>query len=51
MRVCVRFNPEPLAAGKHSANYLASLWANYNGSDSDGFLTDLFAQYGIDDAK
>ncbi|KAG8686989.1 hypothetical protein FRC11_008004 [Ceratobasidium sp. 423] len=46
-----QYNPEPLAAAKHSSNYLASQWTKYNGSDPDGFLTDLFAQYGIKDAN
>ncbi|CAE6489319.1 unnamed protein product [Rhizoctonia solani] len=46
-----QYNPEPLAAAKHSSSYLASQWAQYNGSDSDGYLTNLFAQYGINDAN
>ncbi|KAF8751090.1 Alkaline phosphatase [Rhizoctonia solani] len=45
------YNPEPLAAAKHSSSYLASQWTKYNGTDPDGFLTDLFAQYGINDAN
>ncbi|CAE6426951.1 unnamed protein product [Rhizoctonia solani] len=46
-----QYNPEPLAAAKHSSSYLAAQWTRYNGSDPDGFLTDLFAQYGINDAN
>ncbi|CAE6477923.1 unnamed protein product, partial [Rhizoctonia solani] len=46
-----QYNPEPLAAAKHSSSYLASQWTKYNGTDPDGFLTDLFAQYGINDAN
>ncbi|KAF8732495.1 Alkaline phosphatase, partial [Rhizoctonia solani] len=46
-----QYNPEPLAAAKHSSSYLASQWTKYNGTDPDAFLTDLFAQYGINDAN
>jgi alkaline phosphatase len=46
-----QYNPAPLAAGKHSSVYLATQWANYNGTDPDGYLTGLFQQYGINDAK
>ncbi|CAE6461842.1 unnamed protein product [Rhizoctonia solani] len=46
-----QYNPEPLAAAKHSSSYLAAQWTKYNGSDPDSFLTELFAQYGIKDAN
>ncbi|KAG9124932.1 hypothetical protein FRC07_009645 [Ceratobasidium sp. 392] len=46
-----QYNPEPLAAAKHTSSYLAAQWTKYNGSDPDGFLTSLFAQYGINDAN
>ncbi|KAG8705463.1 hypothetical protein FRC09_002940 [Ceratobasidium sp. 395] len=46
-----QYNPEPLAAAKHTSSYLAAQWTKYNGSDPDGYLTSLFAQYGINDAN
>ncbi|KAG8728162.1 hypothetical protein FRC12_021970 [Ceratobasidium sp. 428] len=46
-----QFNPAPLAKAKHSAGYLAVAWAEYNGSDPDSYLTELFAKYGISDAN
>ncbi|CAE6391386.1 unnamed protein product, partial [Rhizoctonia solani] len=46
-----QYNPAPLAGASHSSSYLASQWAKYNGSDPDGYLQDLFKQYGINDAN
>ncbi|KAG8735992.1 hypothetical protein FRC10_009930 [Ceratobasidium sp. 414] len=46
-----QFNPAPLADAKHSAGYIATAWAEYNGSDPDSRLTELFAEYGIYDAN
>ncbi|CAE6461827.1 unnamed protein product [Rhizoctonia solani] len=46
-----QYNPAPLASASHSSSYLASQWAKYNGSDPDGYLLDLFKQYGINDAN
>ena len=46
-----QYNPAPLASATHSSSYLASLWAKYNGTDPDGYLTSLFQQYGINDAN
>ncbi|QRV78782.1 alkaline phosphatase [Ceratobasidium sp. AG-Ba] len=46
-----QYNPEPLAAAKHTSSFLAGQWNKYNGSDPDGFLSDIFAQYGIKDAN
>ncbi|KAG8710384.1 hypothetical protein FRC11_004569, partial [Ceratobasidium sp. 423] len=46
-----QYNPVPLADASHSSSYLASLWANYNGSEPDNYLLDLFKQYGINDAN
>ncbi|KAG9099944.1 hypothetical protein FRC06_004685 [Ceratobasidium sp. 370] len=46
-----QFNPAPLADAKHSAGYIATAWAEYNGSDPDSYLNKLFAEYGIYDAK
>ncbi|CAE6428026.1 unnamed protein product [Rhizoctonia solani] len=46
-----QYNPVPLAGASHSSSYLASQWAKYNGSDPDGYLQDLFKQYGINDAN
>jgi len=46
-----QYNVEAVAAAKHTSDYLGSLWSKYNGSDPQGFLLDIFAQYGIMDAN
>ncbi|KDQ16615.1 hypothetical protein BOTBODRAFT_53735 [Botryobasidium botryosum FD-172 SS1] len=46
-----QYNPAPLAGGKHSSAYLASLWSSYNGPNPDSYLLDIFSQYGINDAN
>ena len=46
-----RWSPSALDAGQHSAEFLNSQWSKFTGADQDGFLKDIFAQYGIFDPK
>ena|SRR5579862_4568487 len=44
------YAPQHLDAGKHSAEFLQSLWNSYNGSDPQTFLKQsIFGAYGIMD--
>ncbi|KAH8928957.1 alkaline phosphatase-like protein [Atractiella rhizophila] len=45
------WEPEKLTKSKHSASFLGSLWAKYDGDDGDNYLNGLFEQYGIFDAN
>lgn len=45
------YDPRPLEAGKHSVEYLAGLWSDYDGDDRRGYLTnDILPAYGVADA-
>ncbi|KAI0711542.1 alkaline-phosphatase-like protein [Earliella scabrosa] len=44
-----QWSPSALDAGQHSAEFLNSQWSKFTGADQDGFLKDIFAQYGIFD--
>ncbi|KAI0681825.1 alkaline-phosphatase-like protein [Earliella scabrosa] len=44
-----QWSPSALDGGIHSAEFLSGQWSRYSGVDEDGYLKDIFAQYGIFD--
>ncbi|KEY64624.1 hypothetical protein S7711_02828 [Stachybotrys chartarum IBT 7711] len=49
--ILIGYGPRPLQGGRHSIDYLSSLWSRYSGSDRRAFLTsEILPAYGLEDA-